>query len=152
RNTFPLIFYRENCADMAIGADDIDPEFIASSRALLVTGTHFSKPGVDAASRKAIAAARAAETKVVFDIDYRPVLWKLTGHGEGERRFVKSSEVTQHLQSIVEHCDLVVGTEAEIHIAGGTTDTLEALKKLRKRTGATLVVKRGPDGCVVFTG
>ena len=28
--SFPLIFYRENCADMAICEDDIDPEFIAS--------------------------------------------------------------------------------------------------------------------------
>jgi 5-dehydro-2-deoxygluconokinase len=151
KNTFPLIFYRENCADMAISVDDVDPEFIKSARALLVTGTHFSRPNVDAASRKAIEAARSAGTKVVFDIDYRPVLWKLTGHGEGERRFVKSSEVTQHLQSIVEHCDLVVGTEPEIHIAGGTTNTLEALRKLRRRTAATLVVKRGSEGCVVFT-
>ena len=25
---FPLIFYRENCADMALTADDIEPDFI----------------------------------------------------------------------------------------------------------------------------
>jgi 5-dehydro-2-deoxygluconokinase len=29
RETFPLIFYRDNCADMAINVDDIDPDFIA---------------------------------------------------------------------------------------------------------------------------
>ena len=27
RETFPLVFYRENCADMALGADDIDEAF-----------------------------------------------------------------------------------------------------------------------------
>ena len=41
---FPLIFYRENCADMALSEDDIDEEFIASARALLPTGTHLSHP------------------------------------------------------------------------------------------------------------
>ena len=34
RETFPLIFYRENCADMAIDTTDIDPAFIATARAL----------------------------------------------------------------------------------------------------------------------
>src|SRR6516162_4224393 len=29
RETFPLIFYRENCADMGIEADDIDPALLA---------------------------------------------------------------------------------------------------------------------------
>ncbi|MEX0859847.1 MAG: PfkB family carbohydrate kinase, partial [Cucumibacter sp.] len=35
-STFPLIFYRDNCADMALTEDDIDPDFIASARAVLV--------------------------------------------------------------------------------------------------------------------
>jgi 5-dehydro-2-deoxygluconokinase len=30
---FPLIFYRENCADMALCEDDIDPAFIAAPAA-----------------------------------------------------------------------------------------------------------------------
>src|SRR5919201_667572 len=39
--TFPLIFYRDNCADSALCEDDVDEAFIASSQAVLVTGTHF---------------------------------------------------------------------------------------------------------------
>ena len=30
QETFPLIFYREDCADMALTKDDIDPDFIRS--------------------------------------------------------------------------------------------------------------------------
>ncbi len=30
--TFPLLFYRENCADMALAEAEIDPAFIASAR------------------------------------------------------------------------------------------------------------------------
>ena len=85
RDTFPLIFYRENCADMAISTEDFDENFIASSKALLVTGTHFSTASTDKACRTAIAYAKKNGTKVVFDIDYRPVLWGLTGRGLGEQ-------------------------------------------------------------------
>ena len=149
-NTFPLIFYRENCADMGLEPEDFDAEFIGSAGALLVTGTHFSTPSTDRACRTAIAYAKAAATRVVLDIDYRPVLWGLTGAGLGEQRFVASNRVSQHLQSIVPLCDLVVGTEEEIHIAGGTTDTITALRQLRQLTDAILVVKRGQRGCTIF--
>ena len=47
RETFPHIFYRTDCADMAIAAEHIDRDFIASAKALLLTGTHFSAPGVE---------------------------------------------------------------------------------------------------------
>lgn len=150
--TFPLIFYRENCADMAIDESDFDESFIASAKALVVSGTHFSTEGTDKASRAAMKYARRNGTKIVFDIDYRPVLWGLTGKGAGENRFVESANVSKRLQSIVPECDLVVGTEEEFHIAGGTTDTLAALRKIRSHSKAILVCKRGPMGCVVFTG
>ena len=152
RNTFPLVFYRDNCADMAISPDDFDAAFIASARALLLSGTHLSTPHTHATCRSAMRHAKAAGVKIVLDIDYRPVLWGLTGLGLGERRFVASDSVSAHLQTVLPDCDLVVGTEEEIHIAGGSTDTLQALRRLRELSKATLVVKRGPMGCVVFQG
>ena len=147
---FPLIFYRENCADMAISEGDIDPDFIASARAVLVTGTHFSTDGVAAASFAAMKLAHRFGRKVAFDIDYRPNLWAMGGHADGESRFAESARVTAHLQTVLPHCDLIVGTEEEWHIAGGTTDTIAALQAARAITDATLVCKRGPLGCVVF--
>jgi 5-dehydro-2-deoxygluconokinase len=152
RDTFPLIFYRENCADMAISATDFDETFIASASALLVTGTHFSTASTDAACRTAIDYAKKHGTKVVFDIDYRPVLWGLTGRGLGEQRFIASETVSGHLQSILPDCDLIVGTEEEVHIAGGSTDTMVALQKIRSLSKGTIVLKRGPQGCAIFPG
>jgi 5-dehydro-2-deoxygluconokinase len=151
-DTFPHIFYRENCADMAIEEDHIDPGFIASAKAIVVTGTHFSRPNVEAASRAAVRYARDACTSVVLDIDYRPVLWGLTGHEAGEERFVANEEVTRRLQSILPDCDLIVGTEEEVHITGGSTDTRQALLNIRELTAAVIALKRGPLGCVVYTG
>jgi 5-dehydro-2-deoxygluconokinase len=60
--------------------------------------------------------------------------------------------VTSQLQEVLHLFDLVVGTEEEFHIAGGSTDTLTALKNVRNATKATLVCKRGPMGCVVLEG
>ncbi len=149
---FPLIFYRENCADMALSEADIDPEFIRCTKAVVLSGTHFSTSGTAAASRKAAVLCREAGGRVAFDIDYRPNLWGLGGHGSGAERFVNSKRVTQHLQAILPLCDLVVGTEEEFHIAGGCTDTLAAIKTVREKTGAIIVCKRGPMGCVIFPG
>ncbi|MGE0004491.1 MAG: 5-dehydro-2-deoxygluconokinase [Parvibaculaceae bacterium] len=148
--TFPLIFYRENCADSALSEDDIDPAFIRSSRSVLVTGTHFARPANHAAQRKAVGIARANGGKVVFDIDYRPNLWGLAGHAAGEERYIRSDKVSESLQAILPDCDLIVGTEEEVHIAGGEEDTLAALRRIRALSKATIVLKRGPMGCIVF--
>ncbi len=150
KDTFPLIFYRENCADMAVSESDFDESFIASSKALLITGTHFSTESTNKTAMKAIEHARSNNTKVVVDIDYRPVLWGLAGKGEGENRFVSNESVTDHLLSIMPLCDLVVGTEEEFHIAGGSEDTIECLRRIRKVSDAEFVVKRGALGCSVF--
>ncbi len=149
---FPLIFYRENCADMGLTVDDIDPEYIRSARSVVATGTHLSNPQVEAATLKALEIARAAGLKTALDIDYRPNLWGVAGHGDGESRFVESAEVTAKLQSSLHYFDLIVGTEEEFHIAGGSTDTIAALRAVRAVSGATLVCKRGADGAVAFEG
>ena len=153
RRHSPHIFYRTDCADMALEATDIDPAFVASAAALLVTGTHFSTPKVEEASRTAMGYARDARTRIIFDIDYRPSLWGLAGHGAGEERFIESERVTRRLQTLLPDCDLVVGTEEEINIAGGGTDTLQSVRAIRALSpDAAIVVKRGPMGCVVFDG
>src|SRR5687768_9977020 len=148
--TFPLLFYRENCADMALDEGDIDQNFVASAAAIVVTGTHFSRENTAAAQRKAMRIARAAGRKIVFDIDYRPNLWGVAGHAAGEERYIRSDRVSEHLQAVLADCDLIVGTEEEIHIAAGEEETLEALCRIRSLSSATLVLKRGPMGCVVF--
>ncbi|NWA24251.1 5-dehydro-2-deoxygluconokinase [Pseudomonas gingeri] len=152
RETFPLVFYRENCADMALRAEDISEDFVASSKALLITGTHFSTAGVYQASIQALDYAEKHNVRRVLDIDYRPVLWGLAGKADGETRFVADQQVSQHVQSILPRFDLIVGTEEEFLIAGGGEDLLGALRTVRSLTAATLVVKLGAQGCTVIHG
>ena len=152
KNTFPLIFYRENCADMAIEPASVDQAFIASSKALLITGTHFSTAAMHALSSQALGLARANNVRTVLDIDYRPVLWGLSGKADGETRFVSNDGVTKHLQGILPHFDLIVGTEEEFMIAGGGAGIMASLQAVRAVSSATLVVKRGPLGSAVIDG
>ncbi|AWB48640.1 5-dehydro-2-deoxygluconokinase [Gemmobacter aquarius] len=149
---FPLIFYRENCADMALCEDDISEEFIARARAVVATGTHLSNARTEAAVLKALNLARKHGAQTALDIDYRPNLWGLAGHGDGESRFISSAAVTAKLQATLHLFDLIVGTEEEFHITGGTTDTIAALRAVRAVSNATLVCKRGPMGASAFTG
>ena len=77
--------------------------------------------------------ARKHGAKTALDIDYRPNLWGVAGHGAGESRFVESAKVTAKLQSTLHLFDLIVGTEEEFHSAGGSTDTVAALRAVRRQ-------------------
>ncbi len=151
-HSFPLIFYRDNCADAALCEEDVDEAYVRSSRAVLVTGTHFARPGSDAAQRKAMRIARANGGKVVFDIDYRPNLWGLAGHDAGDSRYIASDTVSAHLKTVLPECDLIVGTEEEVLIAAGESDLPSALRTIRALSSGTIVLKRGPMGCIVYDG
>lgn len=150
--SFPLLFYRENCADMALTEGDIEEAFIARARAVVVTGTHFARPGPEAAQRKAMRLMRQAGGKVVLDIDYRPNLWGLAGHDAGDKRYIASAAVSERMKTVLPGCDLIVGTEEEVLIASGESELVAALETIRALTPATIVLKRGPMGCIVYEG
>jgi 5-dehydro-2-deoxygluconokinase len=88
----------------------------------------------------------------VFEIDYRPNLWGLAGHAEGFERYVKYDRVYARMKTVLPDFDLIVGTEEEIMIASGTDDCLGALKAIRALSTATIVLKRGAMGCIVYDG
>ena len=107
RDTFPLVFYRDNCADMAIAQEDFDAAFIGSANTLLISGTHLSQPQPYETCRAAMRMAKQQGTRVALDIDYRPVLWGLTSPGMGEQRFVPSDQVSAHLQTVIDRKSVV---------------------------------------------
>ena len=147
--TFPLLFYRQNCADMALCEADIKEEAIARSRAILLSGVHLSTPSTAKACFAAIRLAKKHKSRIIFDIDYRPTLWGLTGLGEGESRYVESAEVTQNIQTLLPECDLIVGTEEEFNIAGGSQTIHKSLEAVRSISSAVFVYKMGAQGCCV---
>ena len=135
---------------MALSTYDIDQNFISRAKCICVTGTHLSNANVKGATLKALTIAKKLKKKTVLDIDFRPNLWGLSDHNDGENRFIESRHVTKKLQKTLKLFDLIVGTEEEFHIAGGINNTIQALKNVRLLTKAVLVCKRGPYGASLF--
>lgn len=142
----PHAFYRNDCADMALGPDDVDEAQVRASRAVLLTGTHLSSPTTLAASRKAAELARAAGRAVVLDVDYRPSLWGAAPVGQGHARREPSREATRVYREILPLCSLVVGTEDEIRVAGEAEDSRLAEERILAAGVDRVVTKLGARG------
>src|SRR5919205_550933 len=72
---FPLVFYRDNCADMQLGIDDVLAAPVTSSRVVLISGTGLSREPSRSATVFAAERARQAGATVALDIDFRPDQW-----------------------------------------------------------------------------
>ena len=149
---FPRLFHYTDSADMATAPEDIDIELLSTVGAVLITGSFLANEAVRATTHRLIELARAAGSRIVLDIDYRPVLWGLSAAADGHNMLVMSQPVTDRLAEVLPFCDLVVGTGEEIRIAGGTTDIAASLMAIRRVTEATIVMKVGAQGCHVIEG
>lgn len=102
---FPLVFYRENCADLALTIDDALAAPLAESRVFQFAGTNLSKEPSRSATFFAAELARQAGTTVVLDIDFRPDQW------HDARAFGVA------VRTILRLTDCVIGMEDEINAA-----------------------------------
>ncbi len=152
---FPLVYYRDNCADIELTIDDVLAAPIVDSRALLISGTGLSKEPSRSATLFACEVARAAGTTVFLDMDFRPDQW------HDPRAF---GVVVRGALPLI---DVALGTEEEIKVAAGETgisvthmqvsnyqvegDIERANRRLLDGGVRSLVVKHGPRGATVFT-
>lgn len=102
---FPLVYYRDNCADIELTIDDVLSAPVADSHVLQFAGTNLSKEPSRSATFFAAELAQQVETEVVLDIDFRPDQW------HDPRAFGIA------IRSILRLVDIVIGTEDEINAA-----------------------------------
>jgi len=102
---FPLVYYRDNCADIELTIDDVLATPIADSKVFQFAGTNLCKEPSRSATFFAAELARKAGTEVVFDIDFRPDQW------HDPRAFGVMA------RAIMPLVDIVLGTEDEINAA-----------------------------------
>ncbi|MEW6278469.1 MAG: 5-dehydro-2-deoxygluconokinase, partial [Candidatus Eremiobacterota bacterium] len=122
---FSLTWYRERAADLCLQPEDFDPEWLGTARALLVSGHSMSTEAAARVAQELVRQAREAGLKVVYDIDFRPLLWK-------------RPDVQEALCAPLPFADLVVGTEEEYAATG------DRVRELAPQ--ATWVLKLGPRG------
>ena len=127
------------------------PRF-AAAKALAITGTHLSTDRRARGIARAIALAKQHGLKLVLDVDYRPVLWGLAGHGGGaDREKARPRRPGRSRPSCPTSTWSSAPKRRFASRAAGRARS-RPLQAIRARTGATLVMKRGVAGCVVFEG
>ena len=102
---FPLVYYRDNCADINLTIDDVLAAPISDCKVFQFAGTNLSLEPSRSATMFAAEQARLAGAKVVFDVDFRPDQW------HDVRAFGVVARATLPL------VDVVIGTEDEINAA-----------------------------------
>jgi 5-dehydro-2-deoxygluconokinase len=153
-DSFPLVYYRENCADIALTIDDVLQAPVSESKVFQFAGTNLSLEPSRSATLFAAELARQAGTKVVLDIDFRPDQW------HDPRAFGVVVRTALRL------ADIVIGTEDEINAAMLTdvshielTDSVsdtqvkgdvdEAIRKMLSMGPEALLQKKGSHGVCV---
>lgn len=147
---FPRVFYYRDSADLATDPTAIDLQLVRDAEALLLTGSFLTTDMLVELSRLLATAVRGGGGRVVLDLDYRPVLFGVVPVGLGNEMTRATESVSTPYRLLLPYCHLVVGTEAEFLAAAGSGDLAEALRVVRRVTEATLVVKQGPRGAIVY--
>src|SRR5699024_2851424 len=153
---FPLVYYRNNCADINIDINDINKIPFDKTNAILISGTGFSKEPSRSATLYAAERAASEGLKVILDIDYRPDQWP------------DMQTFGTTIRSVLGYVDIIIGTSEEIKAAASVgkgkahiTDSQvsnyqvdanqdEAVKTLLTRGPRIMVLKSGSDGSYLY--
>ena len=153
---FPLVFYRDNAADIQLTIDDVIATPVEHSRAFEFAGTNLSKEPSRSATFLAVEQARRGNATIFFDLDFRANQW------HDVRAFGVNA------RAVLRNVDVAMGTEEEI-LAAMLTDPAQlnikhsqisapeitgnldsAIQNILALGPATLVVKRGAKGATIF--
>ena len=118
-----ILMYRDNVADFCLAAEDIDEEYIASAKAMML--------------------AKKNNVRIIFDIDYREYTWT-----SKDEIAVYYSLVAQNADIIMgsrEEFDLTEG------IVGVKDSDPESAKYWQSFGAAICVIKHGKEGSTAYT-
>lgn len=137
-----ILMYRNCIADLQLSVDDIDPDYIASAKLLLISGTALAESPSREAAIKAVLVARQVGTPVVFDIDYRAYNWK------------NADEISIYYSYVARLSDIIMGSREEFDltealICPGMTDEQSAAY-WQKRNAKIVVIKHGMEGSTAY--
>ena len=151
---FPLLFYRENPADIHLSIDEAQALPLGDTRALSLSGTALSRGTAHDVSLFLAEQARGQRLTTFIDLDLRPDQWS------------HPLAFGLHIRRILPLCDVIIGTEEEFYAALSLTpESVMAGEEVRDHgdlhnlllgfcgeSEAVLVLKRGDRGVTIFQG
>jgi 5-dehydro-2-deoxygluconokinase len=153
---FPLVYYRDNCADAELTIDDVLAAPIAQSKIFQFAGTNLSKEPSRSATLFAAELARRGGACVVLDLDFRPDQWHdprafgvairaalhVVDIAIGTDDELNAAMLTRAEQVVVSHSQI-----SDAHVVG---DPEEAIRAILSRGTQAVVRKRGALGSRVY--
>lgn len=138
-----ILMYRDGVADLMLASEDVDEEYIASAKAILISGTALSTSPSREACLKAMMLAKKVNTKIIFDIDYRAYTWK------------SKEDISIYYSLVAENSDVIMGSREEYDLteaitASGRTDK-ETADYFIAKGNKIVVIKHGKKGSTAYT-
>ncbi|MDF2153041.1 5-dehydro-2-deoxygluconokinase [Vibrio sp. CAU 1672] len=138
-----VLIYRNNASDLTIKPEEVDPEYIARSKVLVVTGTALSESPSREATLLAMQHARRSNTLVVLDVDYRPYSWRT------------DTDASIYYGIAAGLSDIVIGNREEFDmmetvVAPGNTDDDQTAARFLADNTQVVVIKAGEFGSKVY--
>ncbi len=138
-----ILMYREGVADLMLHPDDVDEEYIKSTKALLISGTALSMSPSREAALKAMLLAKKNGVPLIFDIDFRDYTWK------------NKDEISIYYSLVAENSDIILGSREEFDltesVTGACSSDEESAKLWTSYSAKIVVIKHGKEGSTAYT-
>ena len=153
---FPLVFYRDNAADVQLTIDDVSATPFEHCRAFEFAGTNLSREPSRSATFFAVEQAKKGKATVFFDIDFRADQWHdVRAFGVNARAVLRNVDVALGTEEEILAAMLTDPSQLKIkhsqisapEITGDLGDSIQTILALGP---STLVVKRGAKGATIF--
>lgn len=139
-----ILMYRNSAADLSLHVDDIDEEYIKSTKIVLISGTSLAASPSREAVLKTIMLAKKHKVTIIFDVDYREYNWS------------NKDEISIYYSLVARDADIIIGSREELELTGHILKQHELTDKeiadyWLNSNSKIVVIKHGKRGSVAFS-
>lgn len=153
---FPLVYYRDNCADSQITIDHVLKAGIEKSKLLEVSGTALNIEPTRSSAFLAAEIARKNDIPVMLDLDFRADQWHdIRAFGVTTRAFMRNTNIVlgteeEILAAFLADKSQLVISHQQISAPEIKGDINEAIQGILQLGVNALIVKTGSRGAIVY--
>ena len=154
---FPLVYYRDNAADMEFIIDDVEKIDFNQFKAVEVSATALSREPSRSATFYAAESARECQLPLVLDLDFRADQWfDIKAFGVNVRAFLKYCTIAigtheEILAAVLKSKDQLKIKDQQISAPEISGDVDEGIAAVLDSGIELLVFKTGKEGSILFT-
>jgi 5-dehydro-2-deoxygluconokinase len=155
-DNFPLVYYRDNCADSKVNIDDVIHADIASTRLFEISATALNVEPTRSAAFYAAEVAVQNKIPILIDLDFRADQWHdARSFGVTARAYLKYSTLAlgteeEILATMLKDPNQIKITNQQISAPEIRGNVNEAISGIMELGVEALIVKRGAKGSSVF--